>query len=47
MDSLFPTAEAMEALTEFVPTFVAYGMGLAVLVWAIGYVVWFIIDFVR
>lgn len=44
---MFPTAEEMQALTEFVPTFVAFGMGLGVVVWAIGYVVWFIIDFVR
>lgn len=47
MGGLFPTAEVMDALTQFVAPFVAFGIGLCAVVWVVGYVVWFVIDFIR
>jgi hypothetical protein len=47
MDDLFPSAGVMEQLAGFVPAFVAYGLVLCVVFWIIGYVVWFIIQFIR
>lgn len=47
MADLFPTAEVMEELAGFVPAFVAYGIGLCVVFWVIGYLVWFIAQFIR
>jgi hypothetical protein len=47
LSELFPTAEEMAALSEYVAPFVAYGIGLCVVFWIIGYVIWFIIEFIR
>lgn len=47
MADLFPTAEVMEELAGFVPAFVAYGVVLCCVFWMIGYVIWFIVQFIR
>lgn len=47
LSELFPAAEVMDELNGFVGPFVAYGVGLCLVVWLIGYVVWMIVEFVR
>lgn len=46
-DLLFPSLQAMVDCTEFFLTFVAWGIGLSACVWMLGYLVWFVIQFVR
>lgn len=46
-DALFPIAEDMSTMVDMVGAFVVYGAGLAIVFWTIGYVVWFIIEFLR
>lgn len=46
-DVLFPLAEDMSTLVDMVGAYVVYGAGLAIVCWTIGYVVWFIIQFIR
>lgn len=47
MDDLFPAAEVMESLAGFVPVFVGYGIALCAVFWMIGYLVWFLVQFLR
>ena len=47
MSELFPAAEVMGTLTEYVAPFMAFGIGLCVVFWIIGYVIWFVIEFIR
>lgn len=47
MDSLFPTAEVMDECISFVVAYVAYGMGLGLIVFVLGYVIWFLIQVLR
>lgn len=46
-DSLFPSVEGMASAGSFFATFVAWGIGLSVVFWAIGLLVWFIVQFFR
>lgn len=46
-DALFPVADDMTALCGMFATFVVWGIGLSVVFWTLGYLVWFIIQFFR
>ena len=46
-DVLFPALADMETLGGFVATFVAWGIGLSVVFYIIGYMVWFVIQLMR
>ena len=46
-DALFPVAADMGELGGYVAVWVAYGIGLTIVFWTLGYVVWFIIDWFR
>lgn len=46
-DALFPVASDMEMLAGYVAAWVAYGVGLTVVFWTLGYCVWFLIDLFR
>ena len=46
-DALFPVAADLQTLGGFVATFVAYGIGLTIVFWTLGYLVWFVIQFLR
>ena len=43
----FPSLADMQQLSEWFATFVAYGMGLQIVFWTLGYCVWFIVQFFR
>lgn len=45
--ALFPAAADMQALAEYVAIWVAYGIGLTLVFWTLGYCVWFIVQFFR
>lgn len=47
LDDYFPTAEIMAEWTTSVAQFIPFGILLAFSCWAIGYVVWFVIDIFR
>lgn len=47
MVELFPTVEVMQELAGYVSVWVAYGVGLSIVFWTLGYCVWFIIQFLR
>lgn len=47
MDALFPSAEVMTEVAGWFATFVAYGIGLTIVFWTLGYCVWFIVQFFR
>lgn len=44
---LFPLAADMQTLVGYVVTWVAYGIGLSIVFWTLGYLVWFVIQFLR
>lgn len=44
---LFPSLEVMTELAGYVAAWVAYGVGLSIVFWTLGYCVWFIIQFLR
>lgn len=46
-DALFPIAADMSTLGEWVGVFVAFGVGLSIVFWTVGYVVWFIVQLFR
>lgn len=46
-DSMFPSLQAMVDASEFFLTFVAWGIGLSVVFWTLGYLFWFVIQFFR
>lgn len=46
-DALFPALADMQTIAGFAATFVAYGIGLSVVFWTLGYLVWFIVQFLR
>lgn len=46
-DDLFMAAADMATYIEWVGTFAGYGLGLATVVWSLGYLVWFIVDIMR
>ena len=46
-DGLFPVVADMETLAGYVAAWVAYGVGLTVVFWTLGYCVWFLIDLFR
>ena len=47
MGNLFPAAEQMQELAGYVGVWVAYGIGLSIVFWTLGFVVWAIIQFLR
>lgn len=47
MGNLFPPAEQMQELAGYVGVWVAYGIGLSIVFWTLGFVVWAIIQFLR
>lgn len=47
MAELFPSLEVMSELGSYVSVWVAYGVGLSIVFWTLGYCVWFIIQFFR
>lgn len=46
-DTLFPSEEVLTALVDFVGQYVAAGVGIAFIGWALGYAIYFIIDALR
>lgn len=46
-DALFPALADMQGLAGYVGVWVVYGIGLTVVFWTLGYLVWFIIQFFR
>lgn len=46
-DSLFPVLADMQTICEWFGTFVFYGVGLSMVFWTIGYVVWFIVQVLK
>lgn len=44
---LFPLANDMATLVQYVVTWVVYGIGLSIVFWTLGYLVWFVIQFLR
>lgn len=46
-DSLFPSADVLAVLTENTSQFVAAGVGIGFIAWALGFVIWFVIDALR
>lgn len=46
-DALFPVAADMASLGGYVAVWVAWGIGLSVVFWTLGYLVWFIIQILR
>lgn len=46
-DALFPVAGDMATLAGWFAAFVAWGIGLSVVFWTLGYLVWFIIQFFK
>lgn len=46
-DALFPALADMQGLAGYVAVWVVYGIGLTVVFWTLGYLVWFIIQFFR
>lgn len=46
-DAIFPPADVLNTLVGFVGAFVAAGVGIAFIGWALGYVIYFIIDILR
>lgn len=46
-DALFVGASDLEWFVQLLATFVAYGIGLAFCVWALGFVVAFLFDVLR
>lgn len=44
---VFPTTDAMAALTELLLVGVVLGLGIAMSFWMLGYIVWVIIDMFR
>lgn len=44
---LFPVLGDMQTLAGYAANFVAWGIGLSIVFWTLGYVVWFIIQFFR
>lgn len=47
MEALAPSPEVMSELVTCAAEWIAYGLGLTVVVWVLGYVVEFIINFLR
>lgn len=47
MADLFPAIEVMQELGGYVAAWVAWGIGLSIVFWTLGYLVWFIIQFFR
>lgn len=43
-DGLFPLASDMASVGGYVAAWVVYGIGLTVVFWTLGYLVWFIIQ---
>lgn len=46
-DSLFPIAADMAELAGWAAVWVAWGVGLSIVFWTLGYLVWFIVQFFR
>lgn len=46
-DALFPAAQSMAEVGGYVAAWVVYGIGLSVVFWTLGYLVWFIIQLFR
>lgn len=46
-DALFLDSAALSEVVVYLGTFVAFGVGLAVVFWLLGLGVWFVIDFLR
>lgn len=46
-DALFPLLDDMTVLGGYVAAFVAFGIGFTIVFWTLGYLVWFIIQFLR
>lgn len=47
MDAFLPSLEDMQEVYSWFAAWVAYGVGLSVVFWTLGYLVWFIIDMFR
>lgn len=43
-DALFPASGDMATIGAYVAAWVVYGIGLTVVFWTLGYLVWFIIQ---
>lgn len=46
-DTLLPTAEAMQGMAALLADWVAFGIGLSLCMWMLGYGIAFVYDFVR
>lgn len=46
-DAIFPPADVLSSIVEYVGSFVAAGVGIAFIGWVLGYVIYFIIDTLR
>ena len=46
-DALFPVLADMQAMSEYVGAWVAWGIGLSAVFWTLGYCVWYIVQFFR
>lgn len=46
-DALFPVFADMQTLAGYVAVWVAWGIGITVVFWTLGYLVWFIVQFFR
>lgn len=47
MYEVFPTVEAMGAMSEWLVIGVVLGLGLNVSVWMLGYIIWFVINMIK
>ena len=46
-DAIFPAVESMLEFGGYVAAWVAWGIGFSIVFWTLGYLVWFIIQFLR
>ena len=44
---LIPSLDFMQELAGYVGVWVAWGIGLSIVFWTLGYLVWFIVQFFR
>lgn len=46
-DAIFATLAEMGELSGYVGAWVTYGIALTIVMWTLGYLVWFIVQFFR